>query len=158
MQFIPGQGTQSRGGAGQSRRPGLPGAAGAAAHADGASRSARTGPTTPARQQRVPVPRGWDPARPAHPTQGGERQIQRRGRGNPPERLAWGVRGGRGGCGQDAGRMRGAWARRQQALFINFLLGCVRCHSSEIMEPLHTLLNNSICEESKCISEHSYAS
>lgn len=55
------------------------------------------------------------------------------------------------------GRQAGA-ARRRQPVFINFLLGCAQCHSSEIMEPLHTLLNNSICEESKCVSEHSYAS
>lgn len=64
--------------------------------------------------------------------------------GNPLERQEQGWGGG--------GR------RRQQPVFINFLLGCSRCHSSEIMEPLHTLLNNSICEESKCVSEHSYAS
>lgn len=78
-------------------------------------------------------------------------------RGNP-NRKGWEQRGGCSRRGR--GRMqRGAReARRRQAVFINFLLGCLWCHSSEIMEPLHTLLNNSICEESKCVSEHSYAS
>lgn len=78
-------------------------------------------------------------------------------RGNP-NRKGWEQRGGCSRRGR--GRMqRGAReAQRRQAVFINFLLGCLWCHSSEIMEPLHTLLNNSICEESKCVSEHSYAS
>ena len=80
----------------------------------------------------------------------------------PEERLEKGVERGRLAGGEHA--RVGRWqrgvreARRRQAVFINFLLGCVWCHSSEIMEPLHTLLNNSICEESKCVSEHSYAS
>jgi len=86
--------------------------------------------------------------------EGGKEETQRKGwRRGWRGRLAGGERAGEGR------RQRGAReARRRQAVFINFLLGCIWCHSSEIMEPLHTLLNNSICEESKCVSEHSYAS